>query len=93
MTDMDRYPNTEELLEFPCDYMFKAFGPNNSCFEKDVREAVASVIPLDLDKMRIRPSSKGSYVCVSVLVRLRSFEQLKTIYNRLREVEGLKFLL
>lgn len=89
----ERHPHPEELLEYPCDYMFKAFGPNEERFSEAVREAVSAVIPVPLDSLRIRPSREGTYVCVSVLVQLHNFDQLKAIYDRLRTLEGLKYLL
>lgn len=89
----ERHPHPEELLEFPCDYMFKAFGPNEDRFAAAVRESVSSVIPVPMDAVRTRPSREGVYICVTVLVRLHNFAQLKAIYDSLREVEGLKFLL
>lgn len=88
-----RTPPPEELLEFPCDFMFKAFGPNEESFRDAVRQAISEIIPVPLDAVRSRPSREGTYVCVSVLVRLHNFGQLKAIYQVLRGVEGLKYLL
>lgn len=90
---MERDPNSEDLIEFPCDYVFKAFGPNEDRFTDDVREAVSTLIPVPLDAIRTRTSREGTYLCVSILVRLHNFEQLKEIYNRLRAVNGLRYLL
>lgn len=86
-------PTLEELLEFPCDYVFKAFGPQEEQFVEAVRTAVATVVPLPLDCIKLRPSAKGRYQCVTVLTRLHSIEQLKAIYAALRTVENLKYLL
>ncbi len=90
-----RHPDPEGLLQFPCDFIFKAFGPNGESgrFTQAVHEAVSRVTPVPLDALKVRPSSKGTYVCVSVLVRLQSFEQLRDIYAELRQVEGLNYLL
>lgn len=85
----------EQLLHFPCDFIFKAFGPNAEPgqFAREVQEAIANVVPVPLDALKIRLSSRGTYVCVSVLVRLHSFDQMQEVYQALRGVEGLKFLL
>jgi hypothetical protein len=92
---MDTQPHPEQLIEFPCDYMFKAFGPNDpdGVFLQAVRTAVSAVQPVPLDAIRMRASSGGKYLCVTVLVRLHSYEQLRAIYSALRLVADLKYLL
>jgi putative lipoic acid-binding regulatory protein len=84
-----------DLLDFPCDYEFKAFGPNDGAgeFLRLVREAVSTVVPVDGDMMKSRASARGRYQCVSVIVRLHNEDQIKTIYAALRRIEGLKYLL
>lgn len=79
-------------IEFPCDFSFKAFGPNSDDFGVRVRLAVATVVDVPLDAIRARPSSQGKYQCVTVLVRLHNREQLDAIYLALRQVEGLLYL-
>lgn len=93
--DMDRHPHPEELFEFPCDHLFKAFGPNDpqGDFRQAVRAAVSSVTPIPLDAIKVRPSSAGTHLCVTVVVRLQNFAQLEAIYAALRRIEGLKYLL
>jgi len=82
-------------LEFPNDFMFKAFGANDAAgeFEAAVLQAVNTVLSVSLDAVKSRVSAQGSYCCVSVLVRVGSMEQIEAIYTALRRVEGLKFLL
>lgn len=93
--DMGCHPHPEELLEFPCDYLFKAFGPNDpeGSFQNVVRTVVSEVIPVPLDAVKVRPSGGGTYLCVTVVVRLQNFAQLEAIYAALRRIEGLKYLL
>lgn len=83
------------MVEFPCDYVFKAFGPAgpDSYFAQRVRSAVSSVAEVSLDAMKMRSSTGGKYLCVSVVVRLFNNEQLKAIYLSLGQVEGLAYLL
>lgn len=83
----------EDLVEFPCDYLFKAFGPDGEAFHEAVRAAVSTVIPVSLDAVRVRSSSRSSYVCVSIVVQLHNAEQLRAIYKALQGVEGLRYLL
>lgn len=82
-----------DLIEFPSDHMFKAFGPRGEAFPRAVYLAVQQIVPVSLDAMKVRPSSKGAYQCVSITVRLQSYEQLKATYAALRGVPGLKYLL
>ena len=93
--DLTRHPRPEELLEFPCDHIFKAFGPNDpdGRFVAAVRAAVDETVPVPLDALKVRTSGEGTYVCVSTLVRLLNFDQLKSIYAALQRVEGLRYLL
>jgi putative lipoic acid-binding regulatory protein len=92
---MERHPHPEELLQFPCDYLFKAFGPSDpeGDFTRRVQAAVTRVTPLPLDGIRVRSSSRGTYLCVTAVVRLQNFDQLTAIYAALRQVEGLRYLL
>jgi uncharacterized protein len=88
-------PQVEDVLQFPCDHIFKAFGPNDEDgrFQAAVLAAVCSVQPVPLDAVRPRPSAQGAYLCVSVVVRLESFVQLQANYAALRAVPDLKYLL
>jgi putative lipoic acid-binding regulatory protein len=92
---MTRHPDPEQLMEFPCDHLFKAFGPHRADgrFEQDVRCAVSLVVPVAADALSARVSSGGTYTCVTVKVRLEHFAQLREVYAALRKVAGLKYLL
>jgi hypothetical protein len=87
------HPRLDTLFQFPCDFEFKAFGTNDGIFAEAVRVAIDMIVPAPLDAVRVRPSAHGSYVCVSVVVRLHDFQQVEAAYAALRQVEGLKFLL
>lgn len=92
MTNKD---SSQELLEFPCHYEFKAFGPGGqeSRFDDHVLAAVSSVVDASRQAMRTRPSSAGKYQCVTILVTLYNRPQLEAVYAELRKIEGLKYLL
>jgi putative lipoic acid-binding regulatory protein len=83
----------EECFEFPCDHLFKVFGPNDDEFVADVCSAIAAIMPVSRDAVTFRPSSGGAHQCVSVLVMLPGFTPLQQIYAALKEVPRLKFLL
>ena len=87
--------SSQELMEFPCHFEFKAFGPGgeDSSFFSQVESAVASVVQVSRQAMKTRPSSAGKYQCVSVLVTLQNRTQMEEVYTQLRNIDGLKYLL
>lgn len=81
-------------LTFPCEYVFKAFGPGDSPdFAAAVRQAVATVVAVPLDAVRIRKSGQGKYQAVSVALILYNLEQVHGIYQALKTVPDLQYLL
>jgi putative lipoic acid-binding regulatory protein len=92
---MDEPSALSQLLEFPCDYQFKAFGPRDEddSFVLAVREAVSSVVPVPGDGVRTRSSSRGTYICATIVVRLHNADQVQAIYASLRRIESLRYLL
>lgn len=83
-----------ELLEFPCDYVFKAFGPqDDGAFAAAVHAVVNATVSVPLDAVKCRASSKSTYQCVTVMARLHNQTQLETIYLALQRIDGLLYLL
>ena len=83
----------ENLLEFPCHFQFKALGLSGDDFQQGIFAAVGKHVAVSEDALRCRPSGKGTYQAVSVLVTLHNYEQLTSIYAEMRQVKGLKLLL
>lgn len=86
-------PSSEDLFDFPCDHVFKAMGPNSDFFAHAVHRAVGEVLPVSQDAIKTRPSAKGNYISVSVVVRVHNFDQVTRIYAALRRIDDLKYLL
>jgi len=82
-----------ELIDFPCHYQFKAVGLAGDIFVEGVVAAVEKHASLGRDSIRCRPSGKGNYQSVSILVTLHSYEQLTAIYKEMKQVPDLKMLL
>lgn len=82
-------------IEFPTDYMFKAFGRAEAgeTFRLAVKRAVTVVTTCSDDAIRVRKSSGGKYLCVTVLAHLTAREQLLAIYENLNRIDDLLFLL
>jgi len=83
----------EKLFKFPCDHLFKVFGPNDGEFAEEVRSAVSGVTPVALDAMRLRPSAGGAHQCVSFLLHVYNYPQLLLIYSVLKQLPRLRYLL
>ena len=83
----------DQLIEFPCDHVFKVVGDSRETFMPDVHRAVCSVVPVSLDAVKTRSSGNGKYLSVSVVARLENREQLLAIYAGLKKIAGIRFLL
>ena len=85
--------DVETLLDFPCHYQFKAMGLAGESFKQAVIVAVNKFVAVPEDAVRCRPSGKGTYQAVSVLVTIYNHEQLTDIYATIRKIDDLKMLL
>lgn len=90
---MSDVKNPEELFDFPCHYQFKAVGQAGDEFYAAVIAAIGKLAAVSNDAVKSRPSGKGNYQSVSVVVTLHNFAQLKGIYAELRQIPGMKMLL
>ena len=90
---MTEKTNPQDLLEFPCHYQFKAVGVAGDSFFHAIIAAVGQHVPVAKDAVCTRPSGKGNYQSVSLLVTLHNYNQLTCIYEEMRKVDGLKMLL
>ncbi len=81
------------LLEFPCHYQFKAMGLAGEEFKQAIVETIANHVTVTADAVKSRPSGKGTYQAVSVMVTLYNYEQLTAIYADINLVAGLKMLI
>ena len=85
--------SAEDVLKFPTEYTFKAFGPEGDRFIAEVKRAVSVVLPVSEHSLKIRPSSGGKYVSISILLWLESRDQLIAIYKQLQSVQEIKYIL
>lgn len=76
--------NTPPLLNFPCEFVIKAFGLANDEFEKAVITIMRKhVSDLREDAFKTRPSKDGKYNAITVTINAESREQLDDIYREL----------
>ncbi|HVK94509.1 MAG TPA: DUF493 family protein, partial [Noviherbaspirillum sp.] len=75
---------TDSLIEYPSDFPIKIMGAMHDAFAQTMVEVVMQHDPsFDAGKMEMRPSSKGTYLSLTVTVRATSREQLDNLYRAL----------
>lgn len=84
----------ETLFEFPCQFPVKAMGPN--CDEMEA--AVLGILRRHVDDITegavtIRPSKKGNYTAITVMITAHSKKQLDAIYMELSACEHVSIAL
>jgi putative lipoic acid-binding regulatory protein len=95
-SDADHRPS-EELLEsthaFPGVYQIKVIGIASNGFEDRVVEAVVAELAAasDLD-YSVRTTPGGRHVSLTLEISVQTAEQVRTIYDRLRELDGITLL-
>lgn len=71
-------------MEFPCRFPIKAMGPAGADLESIVLGIVARHAPgLDATAVRVRASSGGKWLSVTVTIEAQSRAQLDAIYQDL----------
>jgi putative lipoic acid-binding regulatory protein len=74
--------------QFPCSYTFKIFGRRSDTFAERVREIIAATLgAVPSDALRVRESSGGRYLSVTVEIEVESRGQLERVYADLRAEE------
>lgn len=85
---------SDELLEFPCDFPVKAMGYATPDFEDHVVAVVSRHASLASPRqVRIKESSGGRYLSVTVSIEARSREHLELIYSELKADTRVVFIL
>ncbi|MEZ5728358.1 MAG: DUF493 domain-containing protein [Burkholderiaceae bacterium] len=90
----DVFDRLEALLEFPTDFPLKVIGRRVDGFAQAVSDLVRRHAPdFDPATMTLRPSAKGNWLSLTVVVRVRSREQLETLYRALDAHELVRTIL
>lgn len=78
------FDRLEQLLEFPVDFPLKVMGRRVDGFAQAITDlAVAHVPGFDPSTVELRVSSKGTYLSITLVVRIDSREQLEALYRDL----------
>jgi putative lipoic acid-binding regulatory protein len=74
----------ESLIEYPSDFPIKVMGPTHEEFATTIHALVVNHDPsFHEGKMEVRPSAKGNFTGLTVIVRATSREQLDNLYREL----------
>lgn len=85
---------TESVIEFPCDFPIKAMGLSIHDLEVIVFDIVNLHAPdTPKDALKIRESSNGKYISVTVVVNAQNQAQLDAIYQALTDHEHIMMAL
>jgi putative lipoic acid-binding regulatory protein len=91
---MDTNKPADSLIEYPCDFPIKIMGATHDAFAQTIVDVVVLHDPeFHAGKMETRPSSKGTYVSLTVTVRATSREQLDNLYRALSSHPMVKMVL
>jgi len=74
----------DSLIEYPSDFPIKVMGPTHVDFAATIVEVVLEHDPsFHAGRLEERPSAKGNYTGLTVIVRATSREQLDNLYRAL----------
>ena len=74
----------ESLIEYPSDFPIKVMGPTHEAFASTIVEVVQGHDPsFHAGRMEVRPSTRGNYTGLTVMVYATSREQLDNLYRAL----------
>lgn len=77
-------PTADSLIEYPSDFPIKVMGATHDAFATTIVEVVLAHDPTFHEgRMEVRPSGKGNYTGLTVMVRATSREQLDNLYRAL----------
>ena len=84
----------DSLIEYPSDFPIKIMGVMQEAFAQTMVEVVVRHDPtFHAGKMEMRPSTKGTYLSLTVTVRAISREQLDNLYRELSSHPMVKVVL
>ncbi|CAN5695733.1 YbeD family protein [soil metagenome] len=92
--DMPEIPHDQSLIEYPSDFPIKIMGLMHETFAQTMVEVVVLHDPtFHAGKMEMRPSSKGTYLSLTVTILAVNREQLDNLYRDLSSHPMVKMVL
>jgi hypothetical protein len=86
--------SSNSLITYPTDFPIKIMGAMQDAFAQTIVEVVKQHDPaFHAGKMEMRPSSKGNYLSLTIMVYATSREQLDNLYRALSSHPMVKVVL
>ena len=81
-------------IEFPCPYPVKVMGKAGANFQEEILEVISRHAELTSDySISSRPSAKGNYISVTVVIEATGQDQLEALFADLMAVDDVKLVL
>jgi len=84
--------NLEEYLKFPCFFTYKVIGISKPELIDSVIKVVQLRIPGDYVP-KIKSSSKGNYLSISIKIFVKNYNQIENLYNDINKIDIVKMVL
>lgn len=80
------FDRLEQLLEFPTDFPLKVMGHRVDGFAQQIADLTRRHVPgFDPARMELRLSTKGTYLSLTLRLRIESRAQLEGLYRELSD--------
>ena len=91
---MPEIPHDQSLIEYPSEFPIKVMGLMQESFAQTIVEVVILHDPtFHAGKMEMRPSTKGTYLSLTVTILAVNREQLDNLYRALSSHPMVKMVL
>lgn len=81
-------------IEFPCAYSIRIMGEGHDEFVDTVFDIMIEHAPeIERDKVKTRPSSKGTFISVHIVIQATGEEQLTAIHTSLKSYSSVKMVI
>ena len=78
----DTFDRIEKLLDFPADFPLKVMGRRVDGFAQAIADLVVEHLPqFDPATIELRSSSKGTYISLTLALRVDTRAQLEAVYR------------
>ena len=92
-TETEFREKLESAHEFPCDYTFKLFGPNEQTFADAAQAVVQKRLPGVTPEVSARVGSKSGHQCLTMVLPVADAQQVIDLYADFHKIDGLKMLM
>lgn len=82
----------DEYLEYPCPFTFRVMGLANVNLTDQILTKLQPIAPGDYAP-KVKPSSKGNYESVSLVVTVTSGTHIEEIYNVISAIDDVRHML